>query len=66
MATFAQQMIVKLKAILLEGAGLTECVIDGVSVKLADIEAKLAYWESRRAVERGCKPRCSPIDLRRT
>jgi hypothetical protein len=66
MPSFAQQMITKLQAVLLESAGLAEAVIDGVSVKLTDVEAKLRYWENRRAQECGAKPRVSSIDLRRT
>lgn len=66
MPSHAQQMIAKLKAVLLESAGLDSCVIDGVSVKVANVEAQLARWERRRAEECGRVRRVSSIDLRRT
>lgn len=66
MATHAQQMITKLQEVLLESAGLDSCTIDGVTVKVKDVEAQLRIWERRRAIERGAIRRVSSIDLRRT
>ncbi|MCE9605076.1 MAG: hypothetical protein K8U03_09275 [Planctomycetia bacterium] len=66
MATFAENMVTKLEAVLLESAGLASTTIDGVTVALSDVEAKYEFWKAKVARENGRKPRVSTISLRRT
>ena len=47
MATFAEQMVEKLQAILLANAGLASVSVDGTMVAQADLEAKLAHWQGK-------------------
>lgn len=61
--TFAQQMVTKLQAMLLANAGLESVMIDGIATKFSDLEAKLAYWQSKVDAEQGTRSRVTSINL---
>ena len=63
MATFAEQMVTKLEAILLENAGVQSVSIDGQSVSYADLKAEHEYWRQRVLKESGKRPVISMIRL---
>lgn len=65
MPTFAEQMVAKLEAMLLQNAGLAQVDVDGQKVAYADLEAKHAYWRRRMLRETGKVGTVSRIRLDR-
>jgi hypothetical protein len=63
MATFAEQMVAKLQATLLENPAADSVTVDGTTVSFADLVARLEHWESRVAREAGGRPSMMTIDL---
>jgi len=50
MTTSAETQVAKYEALLATSAGLDSVMVDGQSVRYADVEAKYRYW--KREVER--------------
>jgi hypothetical protein len=61
--TFAEQMVEKIQAALLENPLADSVSIDGTTVSVGDAEAKLRKYEARVAVEQGKRPRLARINL---
>jgi hypothetical protein len=62
--SFASQMLAKYETLMLSSAGMRTINVDGVSVSVADLEAKHAYWAAQVAREDGTRPVAVNIDLR--
>jgi len=63
MATFAETMLAKYETFLQTSAGLDSVMVDGQSVRYADIEAKYRYWKREVAREKGQRPQAAGINL---
>lgn len=63
MPTNAENMVTKLEERMLKMAGLAEAVIDGRTVKMADVLAQHRYWKKQVALEAGTTPKLATIDL---
>ena len=63
MATFAEQMVEKYRALLADNAGLKTVTVDGQSVTYGELERLLEHWENKVAAEGGRRPRAATIKL---
>jgi len=63
MATFAETMLAKYETLLQTNAGLDSVMVDGQSVRYADVEAKYRYWKRAVAREKGTRPQAASINL---
>jgi hypothetical protein len=61
--TFNEQMVTKLKALLLLSAGMDSVTVDGQVVRVRDLKKELEYWEAEVADEDGTNPGWMNIDL---
>jgi len=67
MATFAENMVAKLEALLAENPGADRVVLpDGRQVSYRDLKREWEYWKRRVAKEQGNRPAISQIDLSQT
>ena len=62
-ATFAQQMVTKLEALLLANAGVRSVNVDGQQVSFDDLTAQYEHWKRKAAAEAGTRPRVAQINL---
>ena len=63
MPTHAETMVQKYEALLEANPGVTSVTVDGVAVSYADLEAKLAYWQSKLDGQRGKRPGAASVSL---
>ena len=61
--SFAQQMVERLEALLLENVGFTSVNVDGRSVSYADLTAQYEIWKNKADRENGKRPTFSRIRL---
>lgn len=54
--TFAEQMLAKIEAVLLEAAGVKSAVIAGQTVSYDDLIAQRDHWRREIQKERGTRP----------
>ena len=61
--TFAEQMVTKLEALLLENAGVQSVNVDGQAVTFTDLQRQYDYWKGKVARESGTRPRVASVNL---
>jgi len=61
--TTAESMVAHYLGLIKELGGLKTAIIDGQTLSLVDLEAKLTFWEARVAKEAGTRPKAAQIDL---
>lgn len=65
-ASFYEEMIAKLEALLLENPGVDRVSLpDGRSISYRDLKSELDYWRRRAAQLNAMRPRIASIDLSR-
>lgn len=55
--TFAEQMVIKLEALLLANPGVQSITVDGVATSYVDLETRLERYKSQAARENGTRKR---------
>ena len=61
--TFAQQMLARIEAVLLESAGLQSATIAGQTVTYADLLQQRDHWRKEVAQEKGDRPLMIPVQF---
>ena len=63
MATFAEEMVEKLEAVLRVSVGLQTVTFGGQTVTLTDLEKRYDYWKARASQEAGRRPFLRPLTM---
>jgi hypothetical protein len=61
--TFAEQMVAKYEALLLEATGLKSVSVAGQMVTYDDLQTQYDLWKGRVAREQGTRPRILSAEL---
>lgn len=63
MATFAEDQVTRMEALITKMGGMTSMTIDGRQVSIGDLIEQYEYWQKKVAIAAGTRPRAFSVNL---